>query len=1129
MTEVASLLPANHRLTTVRHYEAGPPPELSLVEPGESIALTKEEEWISKKKTEVTNTKQIETRVKRQVVLEDGKVVEDSGPMVTTNTTEDTETQEHHQTELRKLGDDEVDHPLAVEGGSKNGKRNWVVTTNPDGLVREVKEKRVLSREETEEIKETEDVQHFGDITDEAFLAAVRSGHRDIRKVLRANEGGKAVVSTGPRVVHESIKSKKVIDTEDKRDLSSVQPDGKIVTESQRTTEHEEILDDELPEDAPVRDTHKESSERYLKTRDQLDVDYLADGVHVGHEMRFRTENVEVEKRGDGVGLDDPDFDSLSARLRRRGNANNRPQHRYQRGLETLESPLDRKEALTGRPIDFDKEEETRKVETSKWLEHHFGSDSKSSKSSIIDEEEQPPKTSFFNVTIKSQPSRNVDSDYSREYSTPARSSPRIYSPQEPERDEPSRYFKGISDWSERRQEQNFVTERRSPIASPIRRFNERTSPLSPIERPLQRSPIPDYRETLIDKYKSDQDSSRDYREEYRETYREERDNRKIYRDQVHEDRSYRSNYENGYNGRQSPSELYSKVIKTNGKIHHDDHYTNGKPNGKINPDDYFDKKIKENGKMRNEDYKPVRENGTLTRYKDDYKIRENGKIRDDDFRGSRENILKSNREDYRSIDRRVYRSRTPENITPVPPHRKRSSEKRQRGVEERRHENGYRRTPPKMDGPMEEPPPDYSPPSPVSAQKDDRKAHQKTRFADEQPKQKSGNIIGQSIRKLVGKIRSASAERKAKQKAKRSPSPTYQSGQVIDANIMENGKPPIQRYYLGEDPFAGSIYGRENKYDGVKPARSSRKPREEELRSHSTTLGRFSKSTSRLPSNTEERKNSQTLPRHLSRHEPPVKLERNNKSNSTINVSIINTVSSPKEAPAKPSRTFKTNLPRSKSFSINEDFDPGRRMYRSTQHINRLNESHTGLKSPGLISSLSRSNRNLNEDYRYRNGDKRIYLKNVKDRNPDMYKTLHESDDNSTSMKTSLRTRNYHSDYNESPTRLRDTYGVSSVPINTSSIKSGSNSSDFSETYHTTTRNDDPLRPSVTNTTKTFTKKTIPSKDGRSFETIESSETRSITKSHYRDPIIKYSDSDRRYRGASPVVIEVRNNNYRK
>lgn len=143
----------------------------SQVEPGETFATTKEEEWISKKKTEVLNTKQIETRVKRQVVLEDGKVVEDSGPMVTTNTTEDSETQEHHQTELRKLGDDEVDGPKALEDGAE--KSNWVAVPNSDGVVREVKERRVVSREETEEVKETEDVQHLGDITDEVRFSGV--------------------------------------------------------------------------------------------------------------------------------------------------------------------------------------------------------------------------------------------------------------------------------------------------------------------------------------------------------------------------------------------------------------------------------------------------------------------------------------------------------------------------------------------------------------------------------------------------------------------------------------------------------------------------------------------------------------------------------------------------------------------------------------------------------------------------------------------------------------------------------------------------------------------------------------------------------------------------------------------
>lgn len=108
-------------------------------------------------------------------------------------------------------------------------------------------------------------------------------------------------------------------------------------------------------------------------------------------------------------------------------------------------NPLDRKDALTGQPLDFEREEQTRKVETSKWLEHHFGSDSKSSTNSLIDEEEQPPKTSFFNVTIKSQPSRNAEPEYlQRNYSSSMRTSPRVYSPMEPERDANPRYFKGI-------------------------------------------------------------------------------------------------------------------------------------------------------------------------------------------------------------------------------------------------------------------------------------------------------------------------------------------------------------------------------------------------------------------------------------------------------------------------------------------------------------------------------------------------------------------------------------------------------------------------------------------------------------------------------------------------------------
>ena len=137
---------------------------------------------------------------------------------------------------------------------------------------------------------------------------------------------------------------------------------------------------------------------------------------------------------------------------------------------------------------------------------------------------------------------------------------------------------------------------------------------------------------------------------------------------------------------------------------------------------------------------------------------------------------------------------------------------------------------------------------------------------------------IGESFRKLVGKLRSASSERKNKRSNSSSISqltqtddsgPTYMQYNVIDKNIplvnerdMEEkpperpprshagtnnnaskvskmvktsshvaqeqwqrseSTPPLHRYYLGEDPFGGSIYGREKGYRDV---RRSGKPR---------------------------------------------------------------------------------------------------------------------------------------------------------------------------------------------------------------------------------------------------------------------------------------------------------------
>lgn len=55
---------------------------------------------------------------------------------------------------------------------------------------------------------------------------------------------------------------------------------------------------------------------------------------------------------------------------------------------------------------------------------------------------------------------------------------------------------------------------------------------------------------------------------------------------------------------------------------------------------------------------------------------------------------------------------------------------------------------------------------------------------------------------------------------------------QTLDRNYRSKKKQddmfkrrsPVQKYYLGEDPFSGSIYGKEKEYDGAKPFRRKQK-----------------------------------------------------------------------------------------------------------------------------------------------------------------------------------------------------------------------------------------------------------------------------------------------------------------
>lgn len=111
--------------------------------------------------------------------------------------------------------------------------------------------------------------------------------------------------------------------------------------------------------------------------------------------------------------------------------------------------------------MDLEEEDEARKFETSKWLESHFGSESRSSHGSV-DPDDGPflpntttNTTSYIHVTMKSCSPRerecqNVHRSNRHYHSAATNTNTNANTGRDST--SPSEYFHGISDWSERYQ-----------------------------------------------------------------------------------------------------------------------------------------------------------------------------------------------------------------------------------------------------------------------------------------------------------------------------------------------------------------------------------------------------------------------------------------------------------------------------------------------------------------------------------------------------------------------------------------------------------------------------------------------------------------------------------------------------
>ncbi|XP_013791736.1 uncharacterized protein LOC106475606 [Limulus polyphemus] len=263
----------NATTTTVVTRRVEPTPPVELTPNG--IASAKHEEWTTSKKVVNHKTRQVETRVQRQLVYEDGKVVADSGPQISTKTTEDNRTEEMENRDHKTTGGEDTGSDYAPVPGSAR-----VITEKTE------------TRQTTRENKE-EDMQ----LHDETFQEL--TGTDLHQKALTAPDDGffsQEIDVSKPypgKITHYSCRGQKVTDKEEVNEVSEWK-DGEITTETTTTRHHEEQHDDEVPEDeideATIPEISKETTNNIEYYGDYTNQESLSERLRREREQRIRKE-----------------------------------------------------------------------------------------------------------------------------------------------------------------------------------------------------------------------------------------------------------------------------------------------------------------------------------------------------------------------------------------------------------------------------------------------------------------------------------------------------------------------------------------------------------------------------------------------------------------------------------------------------------------------------------------------------------------------------------------------------------------------------------------------------------------------------------------------------------------------
>ncbi|XP_023328470.1 uncharacterized protein LOC111701421 [Eurytemora carolleeae] len=306
-----------------------------------------EEEWVTTKKVEITTTKNVEKKIQRQIVLEDGRVLEEEIPTVTNDTTEDKQTFETDHDEDRKIeagsGLDLIQSKFHSKGGLLVGDKFTSIKK-----IQDIKEN----------VVKTEAVQDMGDIRSKD-VARVLKEKEDLRKYLRPKETTALVV---PRLVQNKRNHRVITDQEDVQERNWLN-DGKMQNERIKTEKHIEYDSDDTPDSGSSSSKseisrHALEPEIYKTRKDENFIEYFKIDRSNGTEK--------LVKVGDGAHYvsESKEVDLEEERLLQSATRSPKITH--------VTAQTERRPKI---PV----------THTDSWLERHFGSSSSSLSSSSVD------------------------------------------------------------------------------------------------------------------------------------------------------------------------------------------------------------------------------------------------------------------------------------------------------------------------------------------------------------------------------------------------------------------------------------------------------------------------------------------------------------------------------------------------------------------------------------------------------------------------------------------------------------------------------------------------------------------------------------------------------------------------